>query len=520
MWLVEIACGMDPSELAEALGSLRLSLFLDIINENKMETTEGINRLKNFVKLLLDEGILRPLKTEDDVKSFKKALNEKKKDINLQKRAASILGYDDFAMFEKYKLNPFDMFQISGRNNLVLLHYNNNFFSLSALAGKDRSRLWKPAVRQARGVIFRFEDLDGDHSVKIVSKGYEKFFNLNEIGIQESSVENIMKLAEKYRYSISTKWDGHMGLFYLDENGDIQITTKGILGGKSFKEQNDQLFRELVKSGKINHDKLKRKMEQGYIPIVEIISAHTIVHVPYKINDMILTGVNKIDPRTGEFERELSDNEVTEFAKEIGFTRTLPITGRGKEQLEEIIRKTAEEKFVTPEDIKEGYVVTFYDNDNDIVGRVKIKYKDYIKLMKSDKVSIKKIISVLATGSDLNSYKLYMDGMADFEELLPDVAEIVSFVLTTYNKYRASADDDKKTIIDKKRKFYEEIQSKFKRDMASMPSIVLSRIGKYENAEVSKPYAYAAYSKISKVGVAQILGETPSIIRKHINITG
>ena len=81
-------------------------------------------------------------------------------------------------------------------------------------------------LRQLRGLVVSFEK-----EIKIVSRGFEKFFNYNEL--HECSVENLSNVYGKDTlYTAREKADGHM-IEYFVYDGELCATTRGKFGTAS-----------------------------------------------------------------------------------------------------------------------------------------------------------------------------------------------------------------------------------------------------------------------------------------------
>lgn len=499
--------------------------------KTNQEVKEGIGRLKTFVKYLLKQGInpFIGVGDEEGLNKNREILAKIKKDKEHQRAVAKILGFD-WDLLQKLKLNPFDAVGVQFVNGYALLHYKKNFFVRTG-GIEQGSDVWTPALKQARGIIFKITKIkEGEKELlkpKLKAKAFEKFFNLNEVGIKETNLDEILKLAQKYPYAVAIKWDGALGIIYLDDNGEIKITTKGSFFTPST-EKHQQLLNNLLET-KLNKEKLKQKLMEGYVPIVEIINEATLVHIPYNFEDLILTGVNKINPETGEFERELSPDEINKFAKEVGFTRTPPLIYKGEEKFKELLKQTEEEVFNSPEEYKEGFVITFYDEKTkQIIRRVKLKFKAYIQLMKYDKLNWGKILNTLTsdTGIGFDTFKKFVEGFSEFEELIPQLANMLSIIIEKFLKFKPQPEDKSAVIKEKKKGFITEMFQIIDKEMKN------KYMSFFRKRSIEKSEEYQAgittikilnglkklYNKLSRLGDIKIfINNIPPLIRNYIN---
>ena len=85
---------------------------------------------------------------------------------------------------------------------------------------------WTPVLRQLRGLIVRYDGIPS-----MVSRGFEKFFNYNEL--HECSVEGLSeKFGADTKFLAREKADGHM-IEYFVHNGELCASTRGKFGTAS-----------------------------------------------------------------------------------------------------------------------------------------------------------------------------------------------------------------------------------------------------------------------------------------------
>lgn len=134
---------------------------------------------------------------------------------------------------------------------------------------------WTHILRQLRGLIVSY-----DGEPKMVSRGFEKFFNYNEL--YECSVE---RLGEKFgadtKYLAREKADGHM-IEYFVHNGELCASTRGKFGTASSELATNMFDLETFK-------KMEKSLPHGLMSVVvELVHPDTRVHVDYEGSHLYL----------------------------------------------------------------------------------------------------------------------------------------------------------------------------------------------------------------------------------------
>ena len=173
--------------------------------------------VQKIVKLITSE-----IKTLEDKKekwaSFKRKNAEKIKKLLL-------LEHTDFE-------NPGELFgfDIDEKRQLILINYTGQAHNV--LHEVDRG--WSQPLRDMRGMIY-------DFSVEepiLVSRGFEKFFNYNEL--PENSYKELSRKYGNRKYVASEKADGHMIEYYV-HNDELCSSTRGKFGTVSAEIANNML---------------------------------------------------------------------------------------------------------------------------------------------------------------------------------------------------------------------------------------------------------------------------------------
>ena len=125
------------------------------------------NILKNDMKILV-ALITSEIRSREDKKA---KWSQFKKDHREDLRV--ILGLPD-----REDVNPGTLmgFDIDDENNHILLNYSAEAHNIL----HDIPGGWSPALRQMRGLIYSFGEPGDGSAIKLVSRGFEKFFNANE----------------------------------------------------------------------------------------------------------------------------------------------------------------------------------------------------------------------------------------------------------------------------------------------------------------------------------------------------
>lgn len=137
---------------------------------------------------------------------------------------------------------------------------------------------WTPVLRQLRGLIVSY-----DGEPRMVSRGFEKFFNYNEL--HECSVEGLSeKFGADKKFLAREKADGHM-IEYFVHNGELCASTRGKFGTASSDLATDMFTLEMFNS-------VATASPNGVTSIVvELVHPKTRVHVDYDKSHLFLLAV-------------------------------------------------------------------------------------------------------------------------------------------------------------------------------------------------------------------------------------
>ena len=259
--------------------------------------------------------------------------------------------------------NPGELlgFDIDEDRSLILLNYTGQAHNVL----HEVENGWSQPLRDMRGMIF---DFSGEEP-QLVSRGFEKFFNFNEL--PENSYQELKRKYGEKKYIAREKADGHM-IEYFVHKGELCSSTRGKFGTVSAD----------IASTMFTIDDFK-KVEQALGKsvmsiIVELIHPYTEIFVNYE-NAETLYLLNIYDA-TGE---PVSLKELELVCEELPELFICPVS---KEMsLDEIVNEVSDRSISN----NEGWVVDFNGE------LLKFKYIDYIGMMVNSKLSYKYLMNCM-----------------------------------------------------------------------------------------------------------------------------
>ena len=222
---------------------------------------------------------------------------------------------------------------------------------------------WTHILRQLRGLIVSY-----DGEPKMVSRGFEKFFNYNEL--YECSVEGLgEKFGADTKYLAREKADGHM-IEYFVHNGELCASTRGKFGTASSALATNMFDLETF-------NEMEKSLPHGLLSgVVELVHPDTRVHVDYAKPHLFLLAA--FDCGGNRYSNALLESLYKKFTC---FTR--PATTMVS--LNDMISEINDRSVVN----NEGWVMDF---DGYLV---KFKYISYIGEMVKSKLSYKYIMNCM-----------------------------------------------------------------------------------------------------------------------------
>ena len=163
-------------------------------------------------------------------------------------------------------------FYIHPDKNIILLNYTAQAHNvLHDVAGG-----WTTMVRLMRGLVYEFGSPGDASQVKLVSRGFEKFFNYNEM--PETRVWSLLREAPEGELVVCReKADGHMIEYFIHDQ-ELYSTTRGKMGTPSSEIALGMFGRgQFIKTAVIAKSKGFDLMNV----VVELVHPNTEVHVDY-----------------------------------------------------------------------------------------------------------------------------------------------------------------------------------------------------------------------------------------------
>ena len=222
---------------------------------------------------------------------------------------------------------------------------------------------WTHILRQLRGLIVSY-----DGEPKMVSRGFEKFFNYNEL--YECSVEGLgEKFGADTKYLAREKADGHM-IEYFVHNGELCASTRGKFGTASSALATNMFDLETF-------NEMEKSLPHGLMSVVvELVHPDTRVHVDYAKPHLFLLAA--FDCGGNRYSNALLESLYKKFTC---FTRPAATMVSLNDMISEINDRSVVNN--------EGWVMDF---DGYLV---KFKYISYIGEMVKSKLSYKYIMNCM-----------------------------------------------------------------------------------------------------------------------------
>ncbi len=253
-------------------------------------------------------------------------------------------------------------FDIDEARNLILMNYTGTAHNvLHEVQGG-----WTSVLKDMRGLVYEF----GGHTPRLVGRGFEKFFNYNEV--KES---NCSLLESKYglwtRFPCREKADGHM-IEYFVHRGELCSTTRGKFGTASAGIASNML-------GLSDFRQVEKTLSKNILSIVvELVHPTTEVFVDYDNAEMLyLLAAYDSDGQ------KLSLSEVNHICDAMPATFTAP--NSREMSLNELISEVNNREVAN----QEGWVADFNGQ------LVKFKYISYIGKMVESKLSYKYLMNCI-----------------------------------------------------------------------------------------------------------------------------
>lgn len=292
-------------------------------------------------------------------------------------------------------------FDIDDDRNLILLNYTGQAHNVL----HDVEDGWSPMLRQMRGLVYEFGAPGDPREVKLVSRGFEKFFNFNEM--PETTLWSLLRDApEGEKVVCREKADGHMIEYFIHDR-DLVATTRGKFGTVS----SEIALQELNRGSFIKAATLAEKRGKSLMSlVVELVHPDTEVHVDYE-GEKKLYLLAAYDKDGNAFSLSSLDYICQNMDETFVLPKSTKMTLH--ELLEEVRDRSVQNN--------EGWVATVGDK------LVKFKYETYIGKMVESKLSYKYIMNCMKNDR-LDKMLMTLD-----EEVRSYAYDMVSTVKKTFD---------------------------------------------------------------------------------------
>jgi len=285
-------------------------------------------------------------------------------------KLCEILGVDPAWGLKAGSLIGFD---IDEDRKLILLNYSASAHNLL----HEIKGGWSPVLRQMRGLVYAFETPGEVEGVRIVSRGFEKFFNQSEL--PETRMDVLSAAAGNVDLFCTAKEDGHMIEYFMHDR-KLCTTTRGRLGTPSANAALDMIQRSTFMKAQI----ISKRFGKDLMSLVcEFVHPMTRVHVDYG-NAKKLFLLEAYDVNGAHVGRDV----LIAIAEELYEHFTLPVSR--KMTLSELDME------INNRDVhnREGWVAQIPDSSGGF-RRVKFKYIAYIGEMVKSKLSYKYLMNCI-----------------------------------------------------------------------------------------------------------------------------
>lgn len=268
-------------------------------------------------------------------------------------------------------------FQMGMEQDIIIASYA---FSRKAFNDQKRNKL----TRHARGMFIN-ENIN-----RIVCRGWEKFFNLNET---DSTQLGTLKKNLKFPVNVFKKENGFLGLIGYDPLLDeLIITSKSVLDGEF-----SALFKQILVT-KLSEDKMaivKEFVKKNNCTLLfEVIDPINDPHiVQYDESEIILLDIieNKIEPMIYRYK------EVSDLARLLSIpVKKQVYTVKNADGLEQYIDKITSQEFSKNHCTHEGYV---FVDANQFMFKVKSPYYNKWKALRG-------IVGTIAANKEIKEGRL------------------------------------------------------------------------------------------------------------------
>lgn len=275
------------------------------------------------------------------------------------------------------EIDIIDQFRLSSDIREKQLENNISSFNFTHRAFYNKS--WNNLTCKARGLFVNTE------TKKVVARGYEKFFNINEM--RECSLEHLLVKFKDKHITCYKKENGFLGILSM-VNGELFFASKSTNDGEYV-----NYFKNIFKYSNINEEYLKSYLTENDVSLVfEVIDVLNDPHIiEYDKSKIVL-----LDIISNKFEFEKKPyTEVVKLSKEINCEcKSIYIEFDNVRDFHKwYLENTDEDDIYTKQDI-EGVVI---ECDN-YMTKLKFPYYKFWKSMRTLKDKVKEKHTVKLSG--------------------------------------------------------------------------------------------------------------------------
>lgn len=345
---------------------------------NIKDYQKEFNNIVRFVEIITGTGEIR---NNEDKKN--KWASFKKENEQLIKSL--------FNITDELTLNPCNVisFDIDEERQLLLLNYTSQAHNVLHVYENG----WSNELKLCRGLVFSFKE-----EVKLISRGFEKFFNANEQKENQTS-----SLSNKYKgkFNAYEKIDGHMIEFFENEN-ELCATTRG-----KFNTLSAQESLTLIKRKEWDQCKYFLKTAHGIdlmTIVAELVTPSSKVLVDYNNKEEVYI-LAAYDTTGSKISYDLM-KVINSFISNSNLPEVRTFTV--KQMIKEIKRRDV--------DNHEGWVM-------DLNGTLlKFKYNNYIGMMVNSKMSYRYLMqTIINKTTEKMIYTLDQESLSNAKLLLKNI---------------------------------------------------------------------------------------------------
>jgi predicted kinase len=265
----------------------------------------------------------------------------------------------------------------------------NNISSFNFTRDAFFNKEWNNLTIKARGLFIN------TLNEEIVARGYNKFFNLNEI--KETKLENL-KDTLKFPLQAYVKYNGFLGLIgYNKESDSLIYCSKSVISGEYsnyFKTIFDNKYKDSLDYVKLKND----LRDTNNCLIFEVIDVKNDPHIiEYEENNVILLDVVNRDINFNQ----LNYSKLVEFSKMYGFEcKELAMTINNYTDFKIWLNMVNDENYKYKDKYIEGFVVEDFNN---FMFKIKLHYysfwkdmRKYLTILKGKNISTSGLLTPLA----------------------------------------------------------------------------------------------------------------------------